>query len=95
MPDKELTDADRRALEVIAQFGARPFTCTELGEQLFSGTAQHRPNRQCFARPAGKVLRRLQRAGHVGEVDVRCTNGRIKRCWVRLKEKIAPTDDTD
>lgn len=38
-----------------------PLTLTEIGESLWGG----RKNRQSYARPAGAMIRRLQRAGLV------------------------------
>lgn len=60
-----MTDADRKALAVIDEFKGEPFTCVMLGERLFDSVKN--PHRQAYARPAGKVLRRLKREGLVVE----------------------------
>lgn len=60
-----MTDADRKALSVIDWLVSYPhtrtFTPTELGEHLYPGHKK----RQCYARPAGRVIRRLIVQGFV------------------------------
>lgn len=77
----EMTAADRRAVEQIRFLMTlshdRTFTCTELGERLFSGYRK----RQCYARPAGKVIKRLVGLGLVRPAER--GSGRWRRsCYV-------------
>jgi hypothetical protein len=58
----ELTAIESRALGLLSK---RPMNCTELGEALWS---TGRVNRQSYARPAGKIIQRLVRAGLVRRV---------------------------
>lgn len=72
---RHLSLVERKALETLAD---GPLSCTELGERLFSSACQSNPPRQAFARPAGKLLHRLQR---LGLTDYRWYGrGRDRRC---------------
>jgi len=73
-----LTETDIKALRLLKE----PLTCTELGEQMWTGARQNSP-RQTYARPAGKVIQRLKRAKLV-----RCTSrDRDRRvAWVQVKD---------
>jgi hypothetical protein len=53
-----VTETDEAVLKLLANGNMTP---TEIGETLWGG----RRNRQAYARPAGKVLHRLQRMGKV------------------------------
>lgn len=55
----DLTPTQASALAILTDHG--PCSCTELGELLW--TENRRRNRQAWARPAGKVLRALERLG--------------------------------
>jgi len=58
--------ADNEALALA--FLAEPRTCTELGERLWGATCRRRGravNRQSYARPAGKLTKRLLDAGKI------------------------------
>lgn len=57
----QLTNIEQRAIKLLA----RPMTCTELGEALWG---QMWRNPQSYARPAGKIIRRLIAAGLVVRV---------------------------
>lgn len=52
--------------DLAIDFLQEPRTCTELGSHLWSGKAG-RPsrNRQCYARPAGKIVKALVALGLV------------------------------
>ena len=67
-----MTDTEQRTLRMLLKRG--PLSCTEIGETLWGETCQSNPNRQAFARPAGKVVRRLRRDGLVaiGWAERRC-----------------------
>lgn len=82
-----LTESDHRALEAVVQVAERrsdgKFTCTELGEVLFDGP---RRNRQCYARPAGKVLHRLEAMGYVESTTRKGSDGRVRGCYVRTRK---------
>lgn len=67
-----MTDHDQRALAIIKQHG--PLSCTVLGDHLFADS-ERRAKRQSWARPAGKVIARLVKAGLVH----RDFNERFKR----------------
>ena len=54
-----LSKTDSDVLSRLASLG--PQSCTEIGEHVWGG----KRNRQCYARPAGRVLHRLKRAGLV------------------------------
>lgn len=75
-----MTDFDIKALAVAASL-PQPFTCTELGETLFDSGDKHARTRQCYARPAGKVLKRLRLANYVAETTRPFGDGRIKTCY--------------
>lgn len=54
-----MTEIETRVLSLLKK---GPRTCTEVGSELW-GTEYRKP--QSYARPAGKVLARLVKAGHV------------------------------
>lgn len=54
-----MREIERKVLALLK----RPMTCNEVGENLWGGTGR---NYQCtapYARPAGKIVRRLQKKG--------------------------------
>lgn len=55
-----MSDIDNKALALLTE----PTTCTELGEELWGGVRK----RQCYARPAGKIIKRLVEAKLVERV---------------------------
>lgn len=71
----ELTDAERRAVEAIRGYtrtdGA--LTATTIGEILYGRPHRERGGRkrQCYARPGGRIARRLVRAGYLYETVIR------------------------
>jgi len=91
------TEADRRAILVADSFGGEPFTCTMLGESLYRDSiAAASRNRQCYARPAGRVLRRLEKMGYVERnytwvsvLSKMTRDPKSKRdCWRRTRKSI-------
>jgi predicted transcriptional regulator len=74
-----LTDADRAALAAIETLDER-FTCTELGEALWGAGGRQR---QSYARPAGKAIKRLVLAGLVAATTRPFDEGRMKSCYTR------------
>lgn len=93
MPDR-LTDSDRKALAAIQEIvnpHDRTFTCTELGERLF-GTNYR--NRQCYARPGGKVAKRLMRMGYVAET-VRGYGRRRRSCYCPTGKAVPEVEKPD
>lgn len=65
-PPISLTESDQRAIAALDYLcdaaHDRTFTCSELGEYLYSD-GHRKP--QCYARPAGKVIKRLLAMGYV------------------------------
>lgn len=78
-----LTDADKAALAVIEQYSDNGCSCTMLGEALWQ---EHR-KRQCYARPAGKVIKRLIAAGYVRPLAHRASDGRLRGTWYKATGK--------
>jgi hypothetical protein len=82
MSDETILD---RALQILAE----PCTCTELGERLWRDGSRRRVNRQSYARPAGRIVRRLVDAGLVTRAYPRGSERRpaqyqairILTCW--------------
>ncbi len=65
MNPPHLTDVERRALEAIRNFG-RPVSAANLGDMVWRRGPSDRRFGNCscpFARPAGKVLKRLRELG--------------------------------
>lgn len=56
-----MTDIEQRVMELLKE---RPCSCTEIGEHLW---CRGRKARQSYARPAGKIIKRLIEAGIVRE----------------------------
>lgn len=65
MKPPKLTEIERRALECMREWG-RPVSAANLGDNVWRRGPQDRRYGNCscpFARPAGKVLKRLRELG--------------------------------
>lgn len=79
-PTPTLSAAEREALAAAARL-TQPFTCAELGLALW-GEPFVKP--QSYARPAGRVLKCLLRAGLVAATSRPCggrDSGRTRPCY--------------
>lgn len=87
--DTRLTERDLFALagcDSLVALGDHTFTPTELGEHLWPETAGYRM-RQSMARPAGKVIARLVRAGYVKATERRQSDGTWRHAYTRTSKE--------
>ncbi len=84
-----MTETEKKVLRFLAEFPGS--TCTEVGEAVFArGNKARHVLRQSYARPAGKVLKRLVALGHVRSEERRIAGTSYSRRVFYVK--LAKTD---